>query len=599
MNRQQRRQQARRTNADSRANVGTQRQPPLPEANFARDLKIAKEIHNSGDLKTAALHYRQILLRQPDNYQALRLLAMLAYQGGDYEGAVRLIPMALELSPDDPLALDVLGDALKKLGRLDEATVACRRAFEIDPNYAPAHCSLGGLSLAHGNYDEAAAHYRAALARAPDYREARSNLMMAMNYNPRFTAEEIFAESRRWDAIHAVPRSARIGPLHNRPDRERRLRVGYVSPDFHTHPVSFFVEPLLTSHDRGSVEVFCYADVPRPDQITLRLQALSDVWRFTVGVTDAELADQIREDRIDVLVDLAGHTANNRLLAFAERPAPVQVTWLGYGATTGLTEMDYRLTDAVVDPVEEAGEFFSETLVRLPHAFFCYAPPAEAPEVAPLPALSNGHVTFGTFNNPSKIGPEVIEVWARVLRKTPGSRFLLKSQTLANAKARQRYLDLFSAHGIGAERLDLLPSTVKHSEYLGTYERIDIALDPFPYNGGNTSLEAAWMGVPIIALRGDRCVSRMGASVLTQLGLTDLVAENPEAYVEIATDLASDLARLTDLRRELRPRMAASPLCDAKTFAREVEAAYRHMWRRWCDGESRPLDTTTTCKASR
>jgi predicted O-linked N-acetylglucosamine transferase (SPINDLY family) len=301
-----------------------------------------------------------------------------------------------------------------------------------------------------------------------------------------------------------------------------------------------------------------------------------------VGLTDAELAERIREDRIDVLIDLAGHTASNRLLTFAERPAPVQVTWLGYGATTGMTEMDYRLTDAVVDPAEEAGKFFSENLSRLPHAFFCYTPPAEAPEVAALPALANGHVTFGSFNNPSKTGPKVVEVWARVLREIPGSRLLMKHSQLGDDRLCDKFRKEFAAHDIAGERVELKPKIPAVSGHLAAYGRVDIAFDSFPYNGGTTSLEAAWMGVPVIALRGDRLVSRMGASILTQLGLVDLVAEGSDAYVETATALATDLDRLAALRCELRPRMAASPLCDSQTFAREVEAAYREMWRRWC-----------------
>ena len=460
-----------------------------------------------------------------------------------------------------------------------------RRALTIDPNYAVAHNNLGNLLKDDGKLDEAVACYRSALAINPDLASTHSNLLLSMHYGAAFTPEEIFAESRDWDAAHATPRAERIRPLQNTPDPERRLRIGYVSPDFRAHSVSFFVEPLLASHDRGTVEVFCYAEVPCPDEITERLQVLADGWRSTVGLTDADLAQRIREDRIDILIDLAGHTAGNRLLAFAERPAPVQVTWLGYGATTGMTEMDYRLTDAVVDPVEEAGKFYSETLARLPHAFLCYAPPTEAPEVAPLPALSNGQITFGSFNNPSKTGPETVGVWAQVLHEVPGSRLLMKSNQLRDESLCEIFREQFAAHGIAGARIEFMPKIPALSDHLAAYGRVDIALDPFPYNGATTSLEAAWMGVPMIALRGDRFVSRMSASILTQLDLTDLLADTAEDYVERAAALARDTEHLADLRRQLRPRMRASPLCDAQTFVRDLEAAYRDMWRCWCGEE--------------
>ncbi len=365
-----------------------------------------------GDAGRAIELIGKAIALEPTYAEAHNNLGNALRDQGRLEEEVAVYLRALELKPDYADAHNNLGNALQVQGRLEEAVAACRRALELKPNFAQAHNNLGNALKDQGRLEEAVAVYRRALELKPDYAKAHSNLIYTMNYDAGVTLEEVFAESRDWDVRHAAPRAERIRPLHNPPNPERRLRVGYVSPDFRTHSVSYFVEPLLAGHDRDAVEVFCYAEVPCPDAVTARFQALADGWRSTVGLTDAEVAERIREDRIDVLVDLAGYTAKNRLLAFAERPAPVQVTWLGYGASTGMTEMDYRLTDTVVDPVEEAGAFFSETLVRLPHAFFCYGPPAEAPEVTPLPALANGHVTFGSFNNPSKTGPQVVEVWA-------------------------------------------------------------------------------------------------------------------------------------------------------------------------------------------
>ena len=529
--------------------------------------------------------YKHVTTIEPDNANAHFQCGVLAERGRRFEEAIVNYRRTIEIQPDFTSAHNNLGVMLLRTGALEEALTSTHHALALNPNSLEAHNNVAVILQNLGELDAACEAYRTTMVLAPDFAKTHSNLIFALNLGAKHTPEEILAESREWNAKHAAPRAARARPCANTPDPERRLRIGYVSPDFRSHSVSYFFEPLLTNHDRDAVEIFCYAEIPRPDAITARLQALADHWCFTVDLTDAELADRIREDRIDVLVDLAGHTANNRLLAFAERPAPVQVTWLGYGATTGMTEMDYYLTDAVADPVEEAGRFFSETLVRLPHTFVCYVPPVEAPEVAPLPALSNGHVTFGTFNNPSKIGPEVIEVWAQVLREFPGSRLLMKSSQLRDESLCEKFRTQFAAHGIAGERIEFMPKIPAMSDHLAAYGRVDIAFDSFPYNGGTTSLEAAWMGAPMIALRGDRFVSRMGASILTQLGLTDLVAESPQAYVEIATNLAKDLDRLASLRSDLRPRMAASPLCDVQSFAQNMEAAFRQMWRRWCSTE--------------
>ena len=475
-------------------------------------------------------------------------------------------------------------------GKLEAAAAACRRALELKPDFAEAHNNLGAVFRDQGKLEEAVVACRRAVEFKLDFAEAHSNLIFTMNYDARYTPEEIFAESRDWDVRHATPQAERIRPLHNPPDPERRLRVGYVSPDFRTHSVSYFAEPLLANHDSSRVEVFCYAEVPHPDQVTERFQALADGWRSTVGLTDSEVAECIREDRIDILVDLAGHTSttgNNRLLAFAEHPAPVQATWLGYPNTTGMTEMDYRLTDAIADPEGAANAQHSETLVRLPDVFLCFQAPAESPEVAAMPAVTDGHVTFGSFNNPSKTGPQVVEVWAQVLHEVPGSRLLMKSSQLRDESLCGKFRDEFAAHGIAGERIEFMPNIPAISGHLAAYGRVDIAFDPFPYNGTTTTCEAMWMGVPTITLCGERHASRVGASILTQLGLKDLVAETTKAYVETATGLAKDLDRLAKLRNGLRPRMQASPLCNAQTFTRDMESAYRDMWRCWCGDPSR------------
>ncbi len=387
---------------------------------------------------------------------------------------------ALALKPDFAKAHSNLGNGLRDQGKLEEAVVAYHAALALKPDFAEAHSNLGNALRNQDKLEEAVAVYRRALELKPDFAKAHSNLIFTMNYDARYTPEEIFAESRDWDARHAASRAERIRPLHNPPNPERRLRVGYVSPDFRAHSVSYFVEPLLTDHDRDAVEVFCYAEVRRPDEITVRFQALADGWRSTIGLTNAEVAERIREDRIDILVDLAGHTANNRLPVFARRPAPVQVNWCGYPNTTGMTAIDYRLTDARADPQGTADALHSETLVRLPDCFLCYAPPPDAPEAAPPPGAGNGHITFGSFNNVTKMRPGTIAAWAQILERVPGAQLMIKSKPLSDEETRRHYLELFAAEGIGAERLDLVSWVPSRSGHLGAYGQIDIALDNLP-----------------------------------------------------------------------------------------------------------------------
>jgi protein O-GlcNAc transferase len=373
----------------------------------------------------------------------------------------------------------------------------------------------------------------------------------------------------------------------NEPHPERPLRVGYVSPDFRQHASNSYSLPLLTGHDRRLFDIFLYAEVPQPDAVSDNLRSLASHWRSTVGLSDAAVRQRVHDDQIDILVDLAGHTDHTRIAAFAVKPAPVTVTWLGYPNTTGLPTMDYRLTDALADPPGETDHLHTEALVRLPHCFLCYQPPAEAPPVAPTPALSRGTITFGSFNNLEKVTTEVIETWAAVLRSVPRSRLLLKGWILADPVLRQRINDRFAALGIDAGRLDLRRLIPGIGPHLALYREIDIGLDPFPYNGTTTTCEALWMGVPVVSLIGDSHAARVGLSLLSSVGLQRLVAHDRDAYVTIAAGLAKDLAALEPMRQGMRSQLQKSPLMDAPRFARDVESAYRVMWRSWCARRSK------------
>ena len=553
-------------------------QPDCTEAHS----NLGNALRDQGKLEEAVTAYHDALALKPDFAEAHNNLGNALRDQGKLEESVAAYHAALALKPDFAEAHNNLGAVYRSQGLPAAAAAACRRAVRLKPDFAEAHCNLGNVLRDQGKLEEAVAACRAALALKPDFAEAHSNLIFTMNYDARVTPEEIFAESRDWNLHHAAPRAEPIRARHIPPDPERRLRIGYVSPDLRSHSVSYFVEPLLASHDRDAVEVFCYAEVTQPDRVTARLRNLADGWRSTVGLTDAEVAERIREDRIDILIDLAGHTANNRLQVFARRPAPVQVSWCGYPNTTGMTAIDYRLTDAHADPHGDADALHSETLVRLPDCFLCYAPPHDAPEAAPPPHAGSGHITFGSFNNLTKLRPGTIAVWAQILERVPGSRLIVKSKPLVDEKTRRRNLELFAAAGISAERLELVPWIPSQAGHLGAYSRIDIALDTFPYNGTTTTCEALWMGVPVIALRGRRHAARVGLSLLAAVGMPEFAVQSTQAYVEAAVGLANDLDRLTALRGDLRERLRASPLCDAGAFTRHVETAYRDMWRTWC-----------------
>jgi predicted O-linked N-acetylglucosamine transferase (SPINDLY family) len=400
---------------------------------------------------------------------------------------------------------------------------------------------------------------------------------------PELAAADVYREHRRWDEQQAGGIKQPKLTIGSR-DPGRRLRVGYVSPDLKQHSVAYFLEPLLREHDHSVVEVFCYAEVLRPDATTLNLQSHADHWLRTVGYSDDALARRITSDGIDILVDLAGHTADNRLGVFARKPAPVQVNWLGYPNTTGLRAMDYRLVDEITDPPGEADQTASERLIRLAEGFLCYAAPYAAPQPAPPPSVRTGRIVFGSFNNPAKLSSITLRTWATLMKRVPDSQLLLKGSALHEPGSRDLFQAHLHAHDIDLTRVVMRGRTPGVAEHLSVYADVDIALDPFPYNGTTTTCEALWMGVPVVTLLGDRHAARVGASLLTQIKRPELIADSPEGYVEIAAKLAAEPERLAQLRATLRDQMSRSPLCDAPGFAHKVETAYRTMWQKFCDG---------------
>ena len=503
-----------------------------------------------GKRDEAVAAYRQAIRIEPGLAEPHSNLGVVLMDQGKLDEAAAALRQAIHISPGLVEAHANLGNVLTRQRKLDEAVVALRRAIHIKPDHAETYFILGRALTSQVKIDEAIAAYREAIRIKPDYAEAFSNLLLCMNYDDELTNDHVFAAHREWDErySHRAPQPAAYA---NDCEAARRLRIGYFSPDFRQHSVAHFIEPLLKEHDRQTVEVLCYAEVARPDLVTTRLQGLADHWLGTVGLSDQEVADRIRADGIDILVDLAGHTANNRLLVFARKPAPVQVTWLGYPNTTGVKAIDYRLVDTVTDPAGEADAWASENLVRLDGGYLCYGV-EDGPEPTLPPCRTSGTVTFGSFNNPSKVSAATLDVWAKLIRRLPHARLLLKGMPFNDAMTRALFLSRLRERGVALERVELMPWLAGSGEHLAMYERVDIALDPFPYNGTTTTCEALWMGVPVITLRGHRHAGRVGASLLTQIGLMDLIANSTEEYVEIALTLAGNPGRLDYLRRTIR-----------------------------------------------
>jgi protein O-GlcNAc transferase len=532
-----------------------------------------------GQFDDAIAAYRQAIALRPNLPDAHGNLGNALAAKGQFDEAIAAYRRAIALSPDYVEAHSNLGNALRDAGHLDDAIAACRQAIAIRPNYAKAHNNLGMALKDKAQLDEAIAAFRQAIALDPDNALIDSNLVFALQFDPACDAQAILEENRRWNRRHAEPLGRFIQAHSNDRNPNRRLRIGYFGADFREHCQSFFTIPLLSNHDRNTFEIFCYANVARPDDKTERIRRLCDGWLSIAGMTDQEAAQKIREDRIDILVDLTLHMANNRMLLFAQKPAPVQVTWLGYPGTTGLSTMDYRLTDPYLDPPGCNDQFYVETSIRLPDTFWCYDPLNTEVGVNDLPAESNGFITFGSLNNFCKVTEQIPRLWAQVLKTVDRSRLMI---LCPEGSHRQTLLDVLRREGINPDRIELVAPRPR-AKYLELYHRIDVGLDTFPVNGHTTSLDSYWMGVPVVTLTGSMILGSAGLSQLTNLGLTELIARTPQEYVRIAAELANDLPRLVELRRTLRPRMLASPLMDAPRFARGIEGAYRHMWNTWCE----------------
>ena len=548
----------------------------LEPGNAETHFHLANVLNEQGRRPAAEAAYRRAIELRPDHALAhANLGALLQLDGrlGEAESSCR---RALELSPDLAEAHNNLGFVLLHQGVVPAAQACFQRALGLKPNLAEAHANLGASLAAQGRFDVAEASLRRALDIDPNYEDAYGSLLYALNYHPDKTAREVFAAYREYDERFGMPLRASWRAHGNDRDPGRRLKVGYVSPDFNAHSVGRFLEPLLAGHDRKVVEVHAYADLRREDEATARYRDHVDHWVPTLALSDEALAERIRADGIDILVDLAGHTTGNRLGVFARKPAPVSVSWLGYGYTTGLVAIDYFLTDETVVPGGEEG-LFSEAPWRLATPSHAYRPAAGMGEVGALPALAHGYVTFGTLTRAVRLNHRTIRVWSEILNRLPNARLVIDSRDFQDPALHDELAGRFASHGIDQGRLDI----GYHTPPWDVLRGMDIGLDCFPHNSGTTLFESLYMGVPFVTLVGRPSVGRLGSSVLEGAGHGEWIAHSEEEYVEKAVALAADLAKLATIRAGLRGEMQAGPLMDEAGFARRVEAAYRAMWEKW------------------
>lgn len=544
---------------------------------------LGNALHALGRQREALDSYQRAIALQPNDATIHNNLGNLFKDEGELDLAVSCFERALALKSDFAEARHNLGIVHQLQHRLEEATADFQQALAWKPDDAEFNNSLASILKALGRLDEAFAGYRRALALAPRRADIHSNLILALHYRSG-QEQALEAELQRWNSCHAQPLARSIRPHTHERSPERQLRVGYISPDFRLHSVAFFLLPLLQAHDHRVVHITAFTTSPRVDHVTDQLISCVAEWRSLVGVSDEAAAQFIRDNHIDLLVDLSGHTAKNRLPLFARKPAPIQISFLGFPGKTGLQAIDYRLSDRWVEPVDIDPNASSEQLAYLPETAWCFAPLSGRPPVSVLPAARVGYITFGCFNNFAKVTDDLVRLWAKILQSVPHSRLMLKGLALASPTVAQRLRILVQTHGVAPDRLDLRPQTASAFDHLRCYEEVDIALDTFPYHGTTTTCEALWMGVPVVTLAGQTHVSRVGVSLLTNAGLPEFVAITPGSYVEKAVATARDLPALSHLRTNLRHRLQSSPLMDGPRFARAVEAAYRAMWVRWCAG---------------
>jgi protein O-GlcNAc transferase len=539
---------------------------------------LGKLLYARGDPRSAKGMLLAALDRKAEFPEAQVALSNVYDLLGDTSAAAAALDSALKQRPDYAGAWYNYGVILRKLRDFPGAESALRRAISIDPGLFHAHQVLGEVLRGQSRIGEALDAFRVARGLVPDQFDVESAELFTLNFSEDISSEALFARHREFGARLERACRPRFGPFR-RGDAEKRLRIGYLSGDFWRHPVALFMIPVLERHDRAAYEAYCYSTGMISDEVTLQLKSLADAWRDAASLSDDELADAINRDNIDILVDLSGHSGVFRLAVFARQPAPIQAAWLGYLNTTGLTRIRYRICDSHTDPPGLTEHLHTETLVRLPNSQWCYRP--FIPDIRPgaLPLKRNGFVTFGSFNHVSKLSPSIRKLWAEILARLPDSRLMLVG--VPHGGAGDSLLSDLQQAGAARSRITVVPHAAL-DEYLRTFGAVDIALDTTPYSGATTTCDALWMGVPVLSLRGSRSISRSSTSILSAVGLSQWIASTPEEYVRLAVEFARNEPLLADLRASLRKKVLDSPIMDEAGFVRDLETAFRGMWRAWC-----------------
>jgi len=518
---------------------------------------------------------------KPDFFAGHNALGLLFYSIASFELAIKSFKNAISINPDFFEAYYNLGNCLRDVENFDEAITCFKTAISINPRFIQALTNCGEALLITGMIEEAEHCFLRALDIDKSSNIVISNLLLTQNYNPDYSQKQLFRHHRKYASLMLPCIDPFPAPVKKMCTTDNKLRIGYVSGDFRNHPVSYFIAPLFAYCNKHGFDIFCYSNTKTPDSKTVYFRTQANAWHSICDMTDLEAAEKIRSDKIDILVDLSGHSADNRLGVFYYRPSPIQVTYLGYPNSTGMDSMGYRLTDSICDPTD--GEaYYSETLHRLPGGFCCFGPPENAPAVAAAPVTTNNCITFGSTHLLARLNNQVLDLWAILLKRIPSSRLRIVRNTL-KGNAATRILDRLTSHGIEASRISLINNVPAHG-HLEIYKEIDVLLDTFPWSGHTSACEALFMGVPVISLRGDRFAGRMVSSILSSLCMTDFIAESKEDYVVKSEQIASDIPGLCSLRATLRERMLNSPLCDGKNFTKNIEAAYRRLWDRYCGG---------------
>ncbi len=532
-------------------------------------------------LSEAKDYFEQVLVVSPQHAEVCYQLGCLNHKIGDNKQAKEQFEKAIHFNESFIDARLALGNSEASLGLLGKAKKQYQAILAINPQHIIARNNLANVLANQGNAEEALILWDQVLQQQPNYYSANSNKLLALNYRPDFSPQEIFKQHTDWANQQSVATNVN-GNFSNTPDPERSLHIAYVSADFREHSVAYFIDSILKYHSKKDFKVFCYSNAGNHDSVSERLFGYVDTVRQITKQTDDTIANWIRQDKIDILIDLAGHTSGNRLPLFARKPAPIQMTYLGYPNTTGLDTIDYRLVDDITDPGNDTQLYTSEKLLKIPGGFLCYSPSSNAPDVKKLPLHKNNFITFGVFNNVAKVTPECVTVWAEILKRIETSKLIFKNQSFSDPGTCERYQALFENNGIAANRIVFSGRTADKESYLDFYNQVDITLDSFPYNGTTTTFDSLYMGAPTITFAGNKHASRVGASILQRVGLEYLVATSQQEYIDKAVELCRKPGELEIIRQTIRSTLLDSSLCEGKRITHELELIYRDVWQRWC-----------------